>query len=68
MIESNFTPEDLLKEFDKVECEILKDSHPEVHKVLVDYLFQNYDIKKKDVQICVKVNDDDYWGLKHFCD
>jgi len=41
--------ETLLKEFDKIECENLQDSHPDVHKVIVDYLLENYSVGKKEV-------------------
>jgi len=34
--------EQILKDLDKLEGDVLQDSHPEVHKLVVDYLFKSF--------------------------
>jgi hypothetical protein len=34
--------EEILKELDNLEGTVLGDSHPEVHKLIVDYLFKSF--------------------------
>jgi hypothetical protein len=41
------TKKELLKKLDELECEKLQDSHPQVHELIVDYIFENYTIDDK---------------------
>lgn len=42
------TKDELLEKFDKLECEKLRDSHPEVHKLIADYILENFTIVRKE--------------------
>ena len=43
--------EELLKKFDELECEKRHDSHPEVHKLIADYLMENFILTQKEPEI-----------------
>jgi hypothetical protein len=40
------TKEQLLKQLDELECKMHRDSHPQLHKLIVDYLFEHYQVIK----------------------
>lgn len=45
--EKMITKEELLKKFDELECERHLDSHPQVHKLIADFIVENYNLSVK---------------------
>lgn len=41
------TKEEILERLDKLEGEKLYDTHPEVHRLVVDFFFKHFDLKEK---------------------
>ncbi len=41
------TKKELLKKFDELECEKLRDSHPAVHELIADYIIENFILTEK---------------------
>ncbi len=41
------TRKKLLEEIGELECREHKDQHPELHKLIVDYIFDHYSVMRK---------------------